>query len=214
MSVVLQFGRWLLIIGLVLGYAFLAHYTNTATGPKTAGLGLLVALTPIMLVALSMAWHARRRAAMLALFCLACVGLFAAWGSLRQHFGLIYWLEHAGSQLILALAFARTLRAGREPMCSYFARMVHGALVPAMEHYTRQLTAAWVVFFGTMAAVSTLLFVVAPIQAWSLFANFFTGPLICTMFVAEYAVRRRLLPNIDHAHILDGIKAFWKQPAR
>lgn len=212
MPAVLRYGRWGLIIALGLGYAFLAHYTNTRAHATT--LGLLVALAPLMLVALSLAWHAARRMLMLALFCLACAGLFVAWDALQRHFGLIYLIEHAGSQLALCLAFGRTLFGNREPMCTYFARMVHGTLSPSLIRYTRQLTFAWVIFFGAMAAVSTLLFVVAPRPVWSMFAYFFTAPLIVTMFIIEYVVRKRLLPDFEHAHILDGIKAFWKQPAR
>lgn len=212
MSAVMRFGRGAAIIVLALGYAFLAHYTNTR--PHVESLGSVIALAPIMLVMLSMAWHARRRYLMLALYCLVCVMLAAVWTRIGQYYGMLYWLEHAGTQLALCLVFGRTLRHQREPLCAYFARMVHGALVPELAQYARQITRVWAVFFAVMAAVSTLLFFTVPIQTWSAFANFFTGPLIGLMFVVEYAVRKVLLPNIKHAHFLDGIKAFWKQPAR
>jgi len=212
MSAVLRFSRAAFFIVLGLAYALLAHYTNTT--PQTARLGILVALAPITLAAFSMAWHATQRRALLALFFLGCASLFVVRDSLLKHVGLIYWIEHAGTELMLGLMFARSLRAQREPMCSYFARMMHGPLSPLLADYTRQVTRAWVGFFAAMAAVSTILFVTTSIQTWSLFANFFTAPLIALMFVVEYAVRKRMLPNIEHAHILDGIKAFWKQPVR
>jgi hypothetical protein len=32
------------------------------------------------------------------------------------------------------------------------------------------------------------------------------------MFIIEYLVRRRLHPHMQHAHILDAVKAFWNIP--
>lgn len=200
------------MIVLGLSYAFLAHYTNTT--PQTETLGLAVALAPIIFAAASLAWNAARRLLMLTVLGVAAAVLLALWSRVAHHYSLVYWMEHAGTELMLCAVFARTLRAGREPMCTYFARMVQGTLEPAVQRYTRQITKAWMIFFGGMAATSTLLYVVAPLETWSAFANFFTAPLIGLMFAAEYAVRRLVLPNIEHAHILDGVKAFWNQPAR
>jgi uncharacterized membrane protein len=211
MPELLRFGRWMLVICLAVGYPLLAHYTNAA---RTETLGMAIAVTPLLLVLLSFAWNAPRRKTMLALFCIGCAAFGFAWRRIEHHYSLVYWLEHAGTELVLAYTFARTLRAGRVPLCTCFARIVHGALSPALERYTRQVTRAWVWFFGAMAAVSTLLFHAAPLETWSVFSNFLTAPLIALMFVAEYAVRRRLLPDTEHAHILDGIRLFWKMPAR
>jgi uncharacterized membrane protein len=211
MPELLRIGRWVLVFGLAAGYSLLAHYTN-ATRAET--LGMALAAAPLMLVLLSLAWNASSRKTMLALFCIACAAFGFAWRRIEPHYSVVYWLEHAGTELALAFTFARTLRAGSVPLCTRFARIVHGSLSPALERYTRQVTRAWIWFFGAMAAVSTLLFHAAPLEAWSVFSNFFTGPLIALMFVAEYVVRRRLLPDTEHAHILDGIRLFWKTPAR
>ena len=81
-----------------------------------------------------------------------------------------------------------------------------------LERYTRQVTLAWSIFFGTMALVSTALFFAAPVKVWSGFANFLTAPLIALMFIVEYAVRRRMLPDVEHAGIVAGVQAFWKTP--
>jgi uncharacterized membrane protein len=112
--------------------------------------------------------------------------------------------------LILCLVFARTMGAGREPMCSYFARMVHGPLSTIMLRYTRRVTAAWVMFFGAMAATSTLLFVLAPLNIWSAFANFFTLPLTCLMFIAEYVARRHARLDVQEVSIFAAVEAVWK----
>jgi uncharacterized membrane protein len=205
MPEVVRYGRLLAVLALTVGYALLAHYTNT--GSRNETLGTLVALSPIVLALLVMAWHARHRAVMLAAFALGCLTLLLIWNTLEHHFPWIYWIEHAGTQLVLCLVFARTLRAGREPMCSYFARMVHGTLAPAVARYTRQITYAWVVFFGFISMTSTVLFFAAPVAIWSAFVNFFTGPLICLMFVLEYGARRY------HVSIFAAIKAMQKSPA-
>lgn len=190
-----------------LGYACLAHYTNTS---DTGSAGAMLALAPLAIAALMLGWRARRRLPAMTLAIAACVAALLALPLLQRHTSLIYWLEHAATQSLLCIGFARTLAPGREPMISVFARMVHGPLVPQMVRYTRQVTVAWSVFFGAMALVSTVLFFGTPVAVWSTFANFFTAPLIALMFILEYAVRRRVLPDMDHATILDGVQAFWK----
>jgi uncharacterized membrane protein len=190
-------------------YAVLAHRSNTADSGRA---GALLALAPMAVAALVLGWRSRRRLQAMSLAIAACVAALLALPLLQRHTGTIYWLEHAGSQSLLCIAFARSLAPGRESMCTMFARIVHGTLEPVMECYTRQVTLAWSLFFGAMALVSTALFFGAPIRVWSAFANFFTAPLIALMFVAEYAVRRRTLPGIEHAGIVAGVQAFWKTP--
>jgi uncharacterized membrane protein len=194
-------------VGLV--YAVLAHRSNTADSGRA---GALLALAPMAAAALVLGWRSRRRLPAMILALAACVAALLALPLLQRHTGTIYWLEHAGSQSLLCIAFARSLAPGRESMCTMFARIVHGTLEPAMERYTRQVTFAWSLFFGSMALVSTVLFFGAPIRVWSAYANFLTAPLIALMFVAEYAVRRRVLPGIEHAGIVAGMQAFWKTP--
>ena len=130
--------RWCAVIILAVGYTLLAHHTNTVPGNET--LGSFVALTPILLAAFSIAWRSQQRTGMLALFATGCIALLAAWGTIEHHYSRIYWIEHAGTQFILCLAFARTLGRGREPMCTYFAGIVHGSLTPMLKRYTRHVT--------------------------------------------------------------------------
>lgn len=210
MSKALRTAQVVGLAGLAVAYAGLAHYSNTVA--QTATLGTVLALTPILMAALSLAWHMQNRAAMLALLLLACGGLAFAWPAAQANFSHIYWLEHAGTQSLLCFVFARTLGPGREPLCTYFARLVHGTLPAAIVNYTRGLTLAWALFFGTMALVSTALFHVAPLAVWSGFANFFTGPLIILMFILEYRLRRKLHPHMEHVPILAAVKAYWNNP--
>ena len=76
----------------------------------------------------------------------------------------------------VGLNMVRSYMGMRVSMVTLFARMVHGTLAPAMERYTRQVTLAWSIFFGTMALESTALFFAAPVKVWSGFANFLTAP--------------------------------------
>ena len=198
--------RWLGIITLLIGYPLLAHYTNESA--HNGNLGALVALAPVILLVLVVVWRSPQRSVMLGVLLLACATLWAEWSALEQHFGLVYWLQYLGMQLVLFTTFARTLIAGRQPLCTRLAEAVHAPLTPQQEIYTRQVTVAWTLFFAAMALVSTLLFFLAPLTTWSVFANFLTLPLVVLMFIAEYWVRRWILPDMQHTHILDAIRAF------
>ena len=207
-----RIARWLGIAALLIGYALLAHYTNKSA--HNGSLGALVSIAPVVLIALVLAWNSPRRSVMLGVPMLLCVALWAGWSMLEQHFGLVYWLQNVGMQLILLMTFGRTLIAGRQPLCTRFAEAVHGHLTPQHEIYARQVTVAWTTFFAAMALISTLLFFLAPLATWSVFANFLTLPLVALMFIAEYLMRRRMLPEIPNAHILDAMRAFRNIPAR
>ena len=204
--------RWLGIAALVIGYPLLAHFTNES--PHSGNLGALVAIAPVLLIALVLAWRSPRRFIMLGALVLLCVALWLGWSTLEQHFGLVYWLQNVAMQLILFMTFGLTLIAGRQPLCTRFAEAVHGPLTPQHETYARQVTVAWTLFFAAMALASTLLFFLAPLTTWSVFSNFLTLPLVALMFIAEYGVRRRVLPDTRHAHILDAVRAFRNTPAR
>lgn len=204
--------RWLGIAALVIGYPLLAHYTNNPA--HSGSLGALVAVAPVVLIALVLAWNSPQRSVMLGVLMLSCVALWAGWSALELHFGLVYWLQHVGMQLILFMTFGRTLIAGRQPLCTRFAEAVHAPLTPQHELYARQVTVAWTLFFAAMALTSTLLFFLAPLASWSIFANFLTLPLVTSMFIAEYRVRKWVLPDIQNAHILDAVRAFRNTPAR
>ncbi len=204
--------RWLGIATLVIGYPLLAHYTNESA--QNSNLGALVAIAPVVLIALVLAWNSPRRVIMLGMVMLSCVALWAGWSALEQHFGLVYWLQNVGMQLILMMTFGRTLIAGRQPLCTRFAEMVHAPLTPQHELYARQVTFAWTLFFAAMALVSTGLFFLAPLVTWSFFANFLTLPLVALMFIAEYWVRRWVLPDVQQTHILDAVRAYRNASAR
>ena len=209
--------RWLLIAALVMGYPVLMHYTNVANTPGDGDnalharhLGALVAIAPIVLLAALLAWRCSWRYVMLAVVALMCTGLWVAWPILLRHYGAVYWLQHVGMQLVCAFVFGRTLLKGEVPLCTQFARIVHqqNPLTPRHEWYARQVTLAWVLFFIVIAIISSLLFFLMPLATWSTFSNLVTLPLAILMFIVEYLVRRRLLPHVKAAPLLEGIRAY------
>jgi uncharacterized membrane protein len=201
-------------IGLSIAFAILAHAAIIEGIPPAAGAAL--SLVPLLLIAILAARRSRRRAAVLALVAAAALGLWLGWGQLERHFSGLFFLEHAGSNLILAILFGRTLIEGREPLVGRFARAVHGELPPEVVRYTRQVTLAWTAFFVLLFATSCALYLGRFLEAWSLLANIVTPLLVGAMFVIEYAVRLRVLPNWERVGILGGVRAFSRhfgQPA-
>ena len=115
---------------------------------------------------------------------------------------------HVGVYLGLLWLFARTLRHGREPLVTGIARRVRGVLPPEVVGYTRRVTQAWCIFFACMAVASVVLFLFAPLPAWSLFANLLNLPLVAAMFVAEYLVRITRFRHLQHFPITAAARAF------
>jgi len=203
--------RWTGIAALLIGYALLAHYTNESV--HNGNLGALVAITPIILVLLMATKQSTWR--LVTLLIVLCASLWLGWSTLTKNFWLIYWLQDAGIQLVLFITFGRTLIASRQPLCTRFAEMVHSEPLSPQHHvYTRQITVAWTMFFAVMTLTSTLLFFMAPLTTWSVFANFLTLPLIALMFIVEYGVRLWVLPDSRQTHIFDAIKAYKNDPER
>lgn len=141
---------------LVILYSLLAHYSHQT--PARANMGMLVALAPVLLIAVLLAWHAPQRIAMLLLVGVALLVLRWQWVVLTQHVGLVYWLQYTSMQIMLFVMFARTLIGGRKPLCTHFAEIVHAPLSPKHVIYARQVTVAWSAFFAAMALTSTVLF--------------------------------------------------------
>jgi uncharacterized membrane protein len=197
----------------VVGYAMLAHYSAaTAAATASPSLGVAVSFAPPVAILLWLAWHSPKRPVWLAL----CVGmgalLWALWGVLEHNFSWVYFIQHAGTNTMLAAGFGLTLTRRRQPLCTRFAESVRGRLSPEVVRYTRQLTLAWMLFFLAVTLVSTALFLSGDIGVWSIFANFLWFPLILLMFAAEYLVRLRKLPQLEHHGIMDGILAAWRTP--
>jgi uncharacterized membrane protein len=203
-------GRRLQLAAVVLffiAYSVLSHYSNL--NPQALDLGTGLALAPMLTLGLVLLW--RGSGALI-----ACVGVLAAaillrafWPLLTQNFSIVYLVEQCGFYCIMAMTFGRSLLKGRVPLCTQLADKVHGPLSALELRYTRNVTLAWVIFFLLNLAATILLFALAPLRIWSLFVNFCALPLILAMFVAEYLVRRRVLPQVHRSGLIATLRVYF-----
>jgi uncharacterized membrane protein len=191
----------------LVGYLLLAHHYSGSPA-EDGGRSVAIALLPWLIAGIVFAWRSRHRLAwLLACTCLALV----AWhyvAAIGHQAAWFYFAQHVAGNLILAAVFGRSLTGDRVPLCSRIAAATHGNLEPRIALYTRRVTLAWTLFFAGTALLSTLLFAFAPIAAWSLFANLLALPLVALMFIVEYLVRLRVLPDVEHGSILDGVRGY------
>ncbi|MGB7816877.1 MAG: hypothetical protein WBL28_11065 [Methylotenera sp.] len=205
--------RGLSIAAMIVIYAVLVHHVN-ASGQASI-LGAILALAPIFLLIIALAWKGTSRVAGISLLLISCIVSWLAWPFVRQHTGLIFWTQDIGLMLVLLMTFGRTLQQDRKSLCVHFAEIINGeALPPEHERYAHKVTVAWVAFFAMMIITSTLLFFLAPLATWSIFVNFLTLPLVALMFIVEFMVRRRVLADLPSGHILDAVRAYLNNSAR
>ena len=191
---------------LVLCYSLAANYTLQMS--SHASIGAIVAMLPIMLTLTILALKTKKWFFIIGLLLLATPLLWLAWAYLKQHYDWIFWLIHESLQFVLFFTFARTLTSKQEPLCTQFAKMVHGSLTPELISYTRKVTIAWALFFVIVSLVSSWLFFFYPVKVWSIFSNFVYLPLVAMMFIVEYFVRLWVLPKDDRTNIMDAIHAY------
>jgi uncharacterized membrane protein len=119
-------------------------------------------------------------------------------------------LSNASLNLFLLWLFGRTLRKGQEPLISQISRKINGHLKAEVAVYTRHVTIAWCVFFALEVITSLLLYLFAPLAAWSFFINVLNLPLLVLMFVGEKAYRTVRFPNHPKTSILKAIEVYSK----
>jgi uncharacterized membrane protein len=195
------------IVVFVAAYSGLSHYSNSVA--KTHDLGVALAVGPVLTVGLLLVWRWTHLLVALLAAVTAAVLLRHYWPVLEQNFSLVYLLQEAGFYSLMALSFGQSLRKHRVALCTQLADKVHGPLNAQEVWYTRRVTGAWSLFFILITAATLSLFFWAPLRIWSLFANFCAVPLMGLMFVAEYAVRRRVLPQIQRRSILAAVRVYF-----
>jgi uncharacterized membrane protein len=178
---------------LALGYAALSHYTEST--PAARGLGAALSVVPSVAIATLLLWRWANAAAAWLFAALAGGLLYGYWPAVERHFEWADLAQQCGAYALVALAFARSLFAGREPLCTNLAERMYGALTPLEIAYLRRATAVWGAFYGVLSAAVLILFWVAPLRVWSLFVNFGTFGLIIVMGIGDHALRRRVLPR-------------------
>jgi uncharacterized membrane protein len=203
-------GRRLQLAAVVLffiAYSVLSHYSNL--NPQALDLRTLLALAPMLTLGLVLLW--RWSGALIALLAAAATAyvLRAFWPPLTQNFSIVYLVQQAGFYSIMAFSFGRSLLNDRVPLCTRLADRIHGPLSPLELRYTRSVTVAWVIFFLLNLAATFLLYRFASLRIWSLFVNFCSLPLILLMFVAEYLVRRRVLPQVQRNGLIATLRVYF-----
>lgn len=193
-------------VAVSIAFALLAHFA--IIDGLTPTVGALLSLLPVAILGFWATRRARHREFVLVGAGAIAIALWFGWGTVERNFPSIFFIEHAGTNLVLAILFGRTLVGSREPLCTRFARMLHGTLPPEVIRYTRQVTVAWTVFFLTLFSLSCILYLGKFVTAWSVLANIASPILVGLMFLVEYAVRHRVLPHWERIGILGSIRAF------
>jgi uncharacterized membrane protein len=198
------------VIVFLAAYSGLSHYSNSNPGTQDLGAGL--SLAPMCTLGFVLLW--RWSGAVAAVLAAAAAGFLLEhyWPLFAKNFAVVYLIQQCGFYLIMALSFGRSLQINRVPLCTQLADKVHGPLSALELRYTRQVTIAWVVFFLLNMAANFVLFELAPLRIWSLFVNFCSLPLILLMFVAEYAVRRRVLPQVQRSGLIATLRVYFANP--
>jgi uncharacterized membrane protein len=179
-----------LAIAACCAYPLLNHFAAVLDEPRLAALGIALIAWALATGWLSMLAATLAAASALPLLLWLAAGLP----------GLLLYAPPVAINLALLAFFGRTLRAGREPLVTGFARVGRGgSLPPDLALYTLRLTRAWVVFFALMAGISITLAITGPVAAWSLFSNVLNYLLVALFFVLEYIYRRVRYRHHPHA---------------
>ena len=123
---------------------------------------------------------------------------------------MVNGVSNATLNLFLLWLFGRTLLRGKVPLISQISRHINGELKPEVVEYTRHVTIAWCIFFALQVIISLLLYVFAPVAAWSFFINVLNLPLLILMFVGEKTYRTVRFPNHPKTSILKAIEVYSK----
>jgi uncharacterized membrane protein len=191
----------------LVAYSLLSHYSNSHLQARDLATGL--ALAPILILGAVLVSRALGFLACLLALGIALYLLRDYWSLFKQNFGLLYFAQQFGFYGLMAFTFGITLVKPRVPLCTLLADRVHGPLSPAEIRYTRQVTGAWTLFFILNMMVTLLLFEFATLKIWSFFVNFLSLPLVALMFAGEFAVRRRVLPQVQGSGLIATLKVYF-----
>ena len=190
---------------LIVAYTGLSHYCNTHDAGR---LGAALALVPLAAVGATLLGRRSHWIAFSAALGSAAL-LYDCWPLLEKNFSIVYLLQECGMYGLLAGGFWHSLTAGKVALCTRLADRLHGPLMPAEVRYTRRVTLAWAIFFSALTVLIAILYLSTSRAIWSAFVNFGSLPLVAAMFLAEYAVRRRVLPATFRSGIMATVRVFF-----
>ena len=214
--------KGVLIAALIAGYTFVSHFALVLPEGKKIAAALALGVPAVALAIFIFQWAAKLLvsrfslqkavsvpilAGALAVLPLA-IGLWLMWPLVVDNAASLYFVQHVGTNALLAWVFGHTLLAGSTPLVVSFARIVDPVLPAEIEVYARKVTLAWALFFVATCAVSVVLFIAAPLAVWSTFAVLLQWPSVAVFFVGEYVLRRYLFKQFEHASLKDGFDAY------
>lgn len=222
-------------VGLAVAYPWIAHAANA----RDDGLLAALALGDIALIVLLGPLLRRRTWAWILLAVLTLLLWRLAQSPLATLPLLLPPVLFVGW---IAGVFARSLRRGRVPLITRIVAPLYGCtpatLEPALQRYTRGLTAAWALLLSTLGLVNLALALCAvpggllarlgvppplavPDVHGSLFANLLVYGVVGGFFLGEYAWRRHLFPQRPYRNLPDLLHrmaalgpAFWRNVLR
>lgn len=193
-------------------YLVLSFLAGASNQPPL--LAVVVSLAPMAFMALVFAWHQSgwKRSALLTLWGVLVLGVATQGHALTQHVAAVFFLQHVGAMGFLGLMFGHTLGQGHDrALCSRIATFVTPEPLDARYlRYTWQVTWVWTLFFVLMFVLSTGLFLSGRLWWWSLLANVLTPAGVGGLFVVEYLVRLRVLPDRPHMDVRQTIQAYQR----
>jgi uncharacterized membrane protein len=185
---------------------FLTHFILIDHGDRVSVMTAVLLLCQGLFISYLIGMRVGRAFRLPAIAAVMTASLGLALFHLRAGLVLSSGLPHAFIYLGLLTVFAVSLLPGREPIVTYFARVIHGRLAPEIETYTRRVTWVWCGFFALQIACSALLLALAPIAWWSIFVNILNLPLIAALMLGETLTRPLWVSNPPREHLSDVLR--------
>ena len=154
-------------------------------------IALLILLLALVLL-VSRSWKQRT---MLGLISVGTVASLSTAGLSEQ---LLLYAMPILINIGLAIFFGQSLLANRTPVITRFATLLREEMDPRVIVYTHHVTQLWTIFFIVLTIESLLLALYAPIEIWSLFANFLNYIFTALFFTGEYYFRIHYLDDLEH----------------
>ena len=130
---------------------------------------------------------------------LLAIGLLTV---LQTHELIVFKILPVIIHLTLFFLFTFSLKRNNTPVVTRIAVAIRPSLSEDEITYTRSVTIMWAVFFMAMALVSGYLATFSSVAIWSLFVNVISYGLITVVFLAEFKLRRRVLPEqVDYGFV-------------
>jgi uncharacterized membrane protein len=118
----------------------------------------------------------------------------------RLHHENLKWLivlQECGILLVMSGVFGITLVTEGDALITRFVRFAHHPPSPRVLRYSRQVTAAWALFFLLAAIVSLVLYFFQPMHIWALYNSVGIPVSAVTFFCMENLSQRIFLPRED-----------------